>query len=243
MSVRDITYDNSSVASQGLFHFDSSTADNNCRCWIGLYDLHPEVNGTLAETYAGGADASDRRGLIRCSVNPSVTQRLQFMINIDHVWVPGTSALESFSFVQMTSASGTAADHDKAIQLSMRNIWTVGDWSGTKYSKPLGGISTARQWPWQGLGGAGQQVQNFNYTPMDTVYTNVAKNYYSGHLQTDNLQIGTTWDSPQVISGTGSPAGVVSAVVGTLNLRIDGGTTTTLYVKESGTGTSGWVAK
>jgi hypothetical protein len=35
----------------------------------------------------------------------------------------------------------------------------------------------------------------------------------------------------------------VSAPVGTIFLRTDGGTGTTLYVKESGTGTSGWVAK
>lgn len=44
-------------------------------------------------------------------------------------------------------------------------------------------------------------------------------------------------------SGAGSPAGVVTAPVGSLYLRTDGGANTTLYVKESGTGTSGWVAK
>ena len=45
-------------------------------------------------------------------------------------------------------------------------------------------------------------------------------------------------------SGTGSPAGVVAAPVGSLFLRTDGGANTTLYVKESGAATSaGWVAK
>lgn len=43
--------------------------------------------------------------------------------------------------------------------------------------------------------------------------------------------------------GTGSPQGVVTAPVGTLWLRTDGGASTTLYVKESGTGNTGWVAK
>lgn len=47
----------------------------------------------------------------------------------------------------------------------------------------------------------------------------------------------------RVLSGTGTPLGNVAALVGTLYLRTDGGTNTTLYVKESGTGTSGWVAK
>ena len=43
--------------------------------------------------------------------------------------------------------------------------------------------------------------------------------------------------------GTGSPEGVKSAKVGTLYLRTDGGAGSTLYVKESGTGNTGWVAK
>lgn len=44
-------------------------------------------------------------------------------------------------------------------------------------------------------------------------------------------------------SGTGSPEGVKTAPVGSLYTRLDGGAGTTLYVKESGTGSTGWVAK
>jgi hypothetical protein len=44
-------------------------------------------------------------------------------------------------------------------------------------------------------------------------------------------------------SGAGSPEGVVTAVVGSLYTRTDGGAATTLYVKETGSGTTGWVAK
>lgn len=43
--------------------------------------------------------------------------------------------------------------------------------------------------------------------------------------------------------GAGSPEGAVSARVGSLYTRTDGGASTTLYVKESGTGNTGWVAK
>lgn len=46
-----------------------------------------------------------------------------------------------------------------------------------------------------------------------------------------------------VKQGAGSPAGVVTAPVGSLYLRNDGGAVTTLYIKESGTGNAGWVAK
>jgi hypothetical protein len=44
-------------------------------------------------------------------------------------------------------------------------------------------------------------------------------------------------------SGAGSPEGSVTAAIGSLYTRTDGGSNTTLYVKESGTGNTGWVAK
>lgn len=43
-------------------------------------------------------------------------------------------------------------------------------------------------------------------------------------------------------AGTGSPEGVLAANVGSEYHRTDGGASTTLYVKESGSGNTGWVA-
>jgi hypothetical protein len=45
-------------------------------------------------------------------------------------------------------------------------------------------------------------------------------------------------------AGTGSPEGVVTAVVGSIYRRRDGGAGTSVYFKESGSGTNtGWVGK
>jgi hypothetical protein len=49
---------------------------------------------------------------------------------------------------------------------------------------------------------------------------------------------GITWTS-----GSGSPEGVVTAPVGSLYSRSDGGLLTSLYVKESGSGNTGWMGK
>jgi hypothetical protein len=49
---------------------------------------------------------------------------------------------------------------------------------------------------------------------------------------------GTVQDS----SGSGTPEGSVTAPVGSVYRRTDGGTATTLYVKESGAGNTGWAA-
>lgn len=55
-------------------------------------------------------------------------------------------------------------------------------------------------------------------------------------------QFNNSW-SPQLYTGTGSPEGVVAAVVGSLYTNVSGGTSTTLYVKTSGSSTTGWTAK
>lgn len=55
------------------------------------------------------------------------------------------------------------------------------------------------------------------------------------------LQMGSA--TVRWLSGAGSPEGVVTGAVGSLYTRTDGGAGSTLYVKESGAGNVGWVAK
>jgi hypothetical protein len=52
-----------------------------------------------------------------------------------------------------------------------------------------------------------------------------------------------TFGGVKILVGTGSPEGVQTAPIGSLFLRTDGGAGSTLYIKESGTGNTGWVAK
>jgi hypothetical protein len=56
------------------------------------------------------------------------------------------------------------------------------------------------------------------------------------------IRLGST-TGPTWSQGTGSPEGVVTARVGSFFSRTDGGAGTSFYVKESGTGNTGWVAK
>ena len=43
-----------------------------------------------------------------------------------------------------------------------------------------------------------------------------------------------------ILAGSGSPESRVTASIGAMYLRRDGGSGTTLYMKESGTGNTGW---
>jgi len=68
-------------------------------------------------------------------------------------------------------------------------------------------------------------------------------------VSTGNLVIGTSGKGVSLpggitwTSGSGSPEGVVTAPVGSLYSRSDGGLLSSLYVKESGSGNTGWVGK
>lgn len=57
----------------------------------------------------------------------------------------------------------------------------------------------------------------------------------------ETLWAGSASAAAQVLGGAGAPA--VAAPVGSLYLRTDGGAGTSFYVKESGTGSTGWIAK
>jgi hypothetical protein len=57
------------------------------------------------------------------------------------------------------------------------------------------------------------------------------------------LKLGTAASQPCFRAGSGSPESIVTAPPGSLYIRTDGGAGTTLYVKESGTGSTGWVGK
>jgi Pectate lyase superfamily protein len=56
------------------------------------------------------------------------------------------------------------------------------------------------------------------------------------------IQIGGQ-GSRRIFQGSGTPQGVVTAGIGSQFQRTDGGAGTTLYVKESGTGNTGWIEK
>jgi hypothetical protein len=63
-----------------------------------------------------------------------------------------------------------------------------------------------------------------------------------GSLYAGSIAMGSS-AAPKILTGVGTPLGAVSAPVGSIFLRSDGGAGTSFYVKESGTGNTGWAAK
>ena len=50
------------------------------------------------------------------------------------------------------------------------------------------------------------------------------------------------YQNPAVLSGVGSPAGIVSAAPGSTYQNLNGGVGASFWVKQTGTAASGWVA-
>jgi len=83
----------------------------------------------------------------------------------------------------------------------------------------------------------------------DVVRIDVGATLDSIYIGSDRVKIGGASqfvehsDGGRWYSGTGTPESSVTAPVGSLYTRTDGGASTTLYVKESGSGNTGWIAK
>jgi len=68
--------------------------------------------------------------------------------------------------------------------------------------------------------------------------------FATSYFQTLAVNIfGTPGTFGYISGGGGSPEGAITGSVGSLWLRTDGGASTTLYIKESGSGNTGWVGK
>lgn len=107
-------------------------------------------------------------------------------------------------------------------------LWGPGVDSGTPFQMPntlrLGGFQ-------QGLGAL--HFGRNDADNADTIITSDASSNFS-ITNSSNLK----W-----LTGVGSPEGVVTAAPGSLYTNSTGGAGTTLYVKQSGTGNTGWVGK
>ena len=95
----------------------------------------------------------------------------------------------------------------------------------------------------------GVKTSGANLTPiLGNTYTTVA--HFGNDFHTTSIFSGTptellggSLNGALVLRGTGTPESAVTAPVGSLFTRRDGGAGTTLYVKESGSSSTGWVAK
>lgn len=92
------------------------------------------------------------------------------------------------------------------------------------------------------FGGYGSFVHGDLFIITSTTSTGDIYEYHVGSGEGEWVQIVSKWGM-NMYQGTGTPNGAVTATPGSMYRNLSGGAGTTLYVKESGAGNTGWVGK
>lgn len=181
-------------------------------------------------------------GTVRGDLYLGTSNNLQF----------GTSTNHTFSILQNNSVrmsfGATAITLGTAMPLRLVETST-----GSAPTSYLGGSSSYNSLAFDGNGPILQSSASMvmlidSNGDTSTAAFRVAKDTQTSNTSTHVWQVsedGTQLlvNAIKIATGTGSPEGVVTAPVGSTYHRSDGGAGTSFYVKESGAGNTGWVAK
>lgn len=137
--------------------------------------------------------------------------------------------------IQFENSSGTrlAYTDETGVQIDNQVLLRFGTLSG---SQPTVSCDSSSRISWRIGSGGIRWVNNAFTTPLLTI-TDAGLATFSGQIKVSNT-------AATINSGTGSPEGALVAPPGSIYLRTDGSTGTSIYVKEAGVSVStGWVAK
>jgi hypothetical protein len=183
---------------------------------LGEVDLIGTAGSSLAFTGAGGTITTV--GNITTTANLLVAGAAD--IGGFGITLVGGGASNEFYFYPEEAESGSTT---KSLNISASGTGKV------RINGNTGGVPNAGTGGLEVYGGANDSSANFAVAGNGNVMT------------TGTYQLGGT-GGPTFTSGTGSPEGVLTAPIGSLFSRTNGSTGTTLYVKESGAGNTGWAA-
>jgi hypothetical protein len=128
--------------------------------------------------------------------------------------------------------NGVLIEPDSIVGLTGRGIYMTGDVTGVSSQYPYGPFQTEGTW-----------LHGFDHTKAVYTDTNAATMLAGQGVAWLTGTTGTPTNICRDTAGNGSPEGVVTANKGSTYRRFDGGAASCFYVKESGTGNTGWVAK
>ncbi len=144
----------------------------------------------------------------------------------------GTAALRIKKLHLSEDGISLDTGSNEAIFAFVSNVLNIGTNSGVRDVKLV--VSTSFSWTFQASTG--------DMVPSGTVQTIGSGTFPVEELWVGRLRLGSS-GNVNVNFGTGTPEASLIGGIGSLYVRSDGGAGTTLYVKESGAGNTGWVGK
>lgn len=150
-------------------------------------------------------------------------------------------------YTPVAAASGTTAQSRRSVgHVTSSGLWVFGtNTMTTSAVKIIGGVSGGDMFTLERQGIStnyfSQMVGGTRLVDAGAVATTASWTLDASGRRRHSY--GTAGTDPSDWAGSGSPEGVITDVVGSTYRRTDGGAGTTFYVKESGTGNTGWVGK
>jgi len=175
--------------------------------------LGNSFNGGIRTRSAWGVSVSGNAVDVNGAAIPAVN-----VYNSQNITVTGNTLGNTTTYgVRLIATTGFTTD---GLLINGNHFWSIGSTVLSKPTVPTGTFGT--------------NIRAFANSSTTS--------FHAGTVDCDFLFLDSV--SPLIEArGTGTPEGVVAAAVGSRFLRTDGGAATTLYIKESGTGTGGWVGK
>lgn len=173
--------------------------------------------------------------------------------NFGYCWTPGNVAIASTATVEVGGSGSIVAVMNSGTQTYASGFPYPSGWQANDYVR-LANLKPESTSLFYGVETAVFPTEiSGNDRGLSTVIRN-ASGGYAHFFTVNNVNVGAvlcdasssrflTTASVFFGSGAGSPEGSIAAPVGSVWTRTNGGAGTTLYVKESGTGNTGWAAK
>jgi hypothetical protein len=208
-----------------------------------------EFGLTINNTEAGAA-ASGSIKMFRDSATPAASDILN---KVSFFGNSSTGVSREYANILATAVSPTNTSEEGALSFAAMKAGTLTAIASVDSSTVYPSTSDAAALGsgtkmWSDLFLASGAVINFNNGDVTETHSANALAWAgaSSGYSFDAPVTGTQFKLTSTIfwsAGSGSPEGVVTANIGALYSRTDGGASTTLYVKTSGTGNTGWTAK
>lgn len=173
--------------------------------------------------------------------------------NFGYCWTPADVAIAATATVEAGGNGSIVSVMNSGTQTYQSGFPYPSGWQANDYVRLTNQNPESTSLFWGVENAVFPAEVNGNDRGLSTVIRN-ASGGYANYYTVDNVNVGSvlcdasssryyTTASVFFSSGNGSPEGSISAPVGSIWTRLDGGSGTTLYVKQTGTGNTGWAAK
>jgi hypothetical protein len=173
-------------------------------------------------------------------------------IEVNAAWAAAGAAGSGGATRAIIAVRSSGATAPRSIGLSLQNV-TYADATGMAddvlvFADDASAVQVSLHW-WNVRTSSLSNTFGGNYNPSTllTAPSTQDLSTYGSIANTANGTslggIGTGGRGARIYSGSATPEAVVTAPIGSIYLRTDGGAATCLYVKESGVSNTGWVAK